>query len=132
MKDTAKQAASQVQAAPALPSLKQVIALSITKATSDLQRIVEMRSTDEHWDDDDVHVDFAVELALTHIERMKTMAFEGEGDFSYEWFKVAGALNLGLQTFSRKDCAYFRMLKGACGMFNHLAGLVEFTEKVAA
>lgn len=115
----------------ALPTFHHVIALAITKADSDLRKIAGMRVSDEHWDDADVYVDFAIELALTHIECMKTMTFEEDGEFSYEWFKVAGAVNLGRAVFSRKDCAYFRMLEGACEMFDQLAELVEFSEKVA-
>ncbi len=127
MKDTAKNPASQ--APSAMPGFQQVIALALTKADADLQRIIETRSVDEHWDDADTNVDFSIELALTHIDRMKTMTFDTADGFCYEWFKAGGAVHLALHAFSRPNCAYFRMLEGLSGMFAQIAGFVEFSEK---
>lgn len=129
MKAADKQLSAQEQGADTPPSFNQVVALAINHAEYKLQRLIEQRSTDEHWDEKDVFVDFGVELALTHIARMKAMVFKEYSDFSYEWFKVAGAVNMGKEVFTRKDCAYFRMLNGACEMFDQHAGLVEFSEK---
>lgn len=124
-------AAAQVKPAAMLPHVDQVVFLAICKAERSLQCLVDQRIADEHWDEVDVYVHFGVELALSHLSRMKSMVFGADCAFDQEWFKAAGALNLGKAVFSRKDCAYFRMLEGACEMFDQLAGLVEFSEKAA-
>lgn len=130
MKDTAKQQVAQAPAA--IPSFQQVVSLALSKAEHDLRSLVDIRCNDELWDEKlDVHVDFSVVLALSHLERLKGVVFKSSDDFTYEWFKIAGALNLGAQTFSRRDCAYYRMLSRSCRMFDEAAGLAEFAEMVA-
>lgn len=119
-------------AAQLLPSFPQVVALAIEKAEISLRRLIEIRCGDEKWADEDADVDFAVELAAAHIERMKGMGLQNYDDFSQEWFKVAGAVQLGRKAFSRGDCWYFRALVGTCGMFEQIAELVEFAEGAAA
>lgn len=109
-----------------LPTFQQVVALALGKAESNLRQLIEVRCNDEHWAEADTDVDFAVELALTHLERMKGMSFEGYTGFDYEWFKVASALNMSQRLFSRQDCWYRRHLVSTCEMFNQMAELIEF------
>lgn len=111
----------------ALPSFQQMMALALEKTESDLRGLIRIRCNDEHWDEDaDVHVDFAVELALSHVERMKTMGFEESLGFCAEWFKVVGAVNLAHKSFSRNDCLYSRSLKSACCMLDQVMELVDY------
>ena len=123
MKDTTRPKAT---ATAALPTFQQVVALALGKAVSDLRRLIEIRCSDEQWDDADVDVDFAVELALTHIERMKELRFDAYDDFNHQWFKAAAAVNMGKKLFSRQDCWYSQSLAGTCSMFDQMAGLIEF------
>lgn len=126
MKDTTRPKAEASKAA--LPTFQQVIALALAKAEQNLRRLIEIRCNDERWADADVDVDFAVELALTHLERMKAMSFENYNGLDYEWFKVAAALKLGKKQFSRPDCNYSRTLESTCNMFDQMAELFEFVE----
>lgn len=111
---------------PALPSFQQFVTLAIAKAERDLECICRIRCSDEHWCDDDVDVDTAVDLALDQIRRMKVMQFADCDAFTGEWFKVAAVLNLGVKSFSRKDCSYMRFLDGSCDMFSQAAEMAEF------
>ncbi len=110
----------------ALPSFHQFVTLVIAKAERDLECICRIRSADEHWSEDDSDVDNAVDFALDQIRRMKSMQFVDCEAFIGEWFKVAAVLNLGVKSFSRKDCAYMRFLDGSCHMFSQAAEMAEF------
>ena len=103
-----------------------MIVFALEKADKDLRRLIEIRCGDEQWDDVDVHIDFAVELALTHCERMKSMSFNEFSDFAYEWHKLAAVVRLGKSLFSRSDCWYSSALESVCSMFEQMVSLVEF------
>lgn len=124
MKDTTRPKAAASMAG--LPSFHQFVSLAIAKAERDLECICRIRSSDEHWSEDDSDVDNAVDFALDQIRRMKSMQFADCDAFTGEWFKVAAVLNLGVKSFSRKDCAYMRFLDGSCHMFSQAAEMVEF------
>lgn len=109
----------------ALPSFQQFVALALEKAESDLECICRIRCADEHWEDKDVDVDNAVDLALDQVRRMKSITFN-HLSFDGEWYKVAAVLNLGAKAFSRKDCAYMRCLDSACHMFSQAGEMAEF------
>ncbi len=115
--------------AQALPIFSQAVALALAKAQADLECMIKIRCADEHWDDCDNDIDFAVELTASHIARMKTMDFADSSAFEAEWFKAAGALNLGRKTFSRSSCAFGMMLAHMCALFEQMAAMVEFVER---
>ena len=112
----------------ALPTFQQAVAMALAKAEWDLKYIINTRRNDEQWDDNDVDVDYAVELALCHVQSMKAVAFADFDHFSTDWYKAAAAINLGIKIFSRNDCAYIRCLKCAGNMFQQTADMVEFVE----
>lgn len=123
MKDTTRTKA--LATAPQMPTFQQMVVLALAKADKDLRTLIEIRCGDEHWAEEDVDVDLAVELALTHLERMKSMSFTEYTGFDIEWFKVGAALNLGKKLFSRQDCWYRHALDRTCAMFDHIASMVE-------
>lgn len=87
---------------------------------------MQIRCEDEQWSDDDVHVDFAVELALMHIRRLKTEAISDSSRFLSEWFRAGAAIELGREVFSRDACHYRWSLETTCAMFTQVADLIEF------
>ena len=121
----------QSATAPGQPTFQQMAALAITKAESDLKTICKIRCADERWNDDDVDVDNAVELALCQIQRMKEVEFADFGQFATNWYMAGAAINLGVKAFSRDDCAYKRFLTGASEMFGQMAEMVEFVDRKA-
>ncbi|MBB1651687.1 hypothetical protein A9976_19835 [Delftia sp. UME58] len=125
MNATAKPRARKAPAA-ARPTFEQISALALDKAEEDIKRLVSIRCADEHWLDADHDVDYAVELALSHIRAMRTTAFKDGAEFSLSWLKAGAAINLASRAFSRTGCAYERCLKDAGRMFAQLAELVEF------
>lgn len=112
----------------ALPTFQQAVAMALAKAEKDLKNIINIRCADEHWRDEDVDVDCAVELALSHVQHMKAANFADFDHFSTDWYKAAAAVNLGLKVFSRNECSYMRSLADAGAMFRQTADMVEFLE----
>ena len=109
-----------------LPSIKQAIALALAMAEARLRCLISVRCNDEHWSEADLDVDNATEIALVQILRMKELGLEHSHEFDAQWFMAAAALNLAEKAFSRKDCAYARVLAGAVDVFRVLAEAVEF------
>lgn len=112
----------------AAPNVGQMVALAMEKAEHDLKGLLEARAQDDRWSDEDVDVDFSVELAYSHVLRMKEMEFKSKDDFCLEWYKVGAAVNQGRKLFTRKDCFYFRSLDRTASMFENVAELVQFVE----
>ena len=110
----------------ALPTFGQMVALALVKAEQELQSLCRVRCNDEHWDEADVDVDYSIELAAAHIDRMKTMEFVNCHDFDAEWFKAGGALNMACKCFLRTDCVYARHLAHTAAMFEHMSSMIEF------
>lgn len=125
MNATAKPRARKAPAA-ARPTFEQMMALALAKAEDDLCRLVRTRCADEHWKDADSDVDYAVELALSHIRAMKERNFEDAAEFCLTWGHAGAAINLAAKAFSRTDCAYNRFLRDAARMFEQVGELVEF------
>ena len=114
--------------ANALPSLQQVIRLVIVKAEHDLQHLMEIRCQDEDWEDNDVDVDNASELALWKIQSMKTIRFDSWDDFCESWCKVSAVINLAKKGLTRQDCWYARSLERICRFFEQADNIVEFAD----
>ena len=76
--------------------------------------------------DVDVNVDLAMELALSHVRRMKGVTFDGYSAFQEQWFLASAAVSLGRQTFSRPASFYGRMLAGVEAMFEQAVEFVEY------
>ncbi|MDR3018642.1 MAG: hypothetical protein LBV56_24690 [Delftia acidovorans] len=113
--------------ATARPTFEQMMALALAKAEDDLGRLVSTRCADEHWKDADSDVDYAVELALSHIRAMKDRNFEDAAEFCFIWGYAGAAINLAAKAFSRTDCAYSRFLRDTVHMFAQVGELVEFS-----
>lgn len=116
------------KAPAARPTFEQISALALDKAEEDIKRLVSIRCADEHWLDADTDVDYAVELALSHIRAMRAITFKDGAEFGLSWLKAGAAINLASRAFSRTGCAYERFLKDAAHMFTQLAELVEFAD----
>lgn len=102
-------------------------ALALEVAEHELKGLETTRANDEHWDDADIFTDMSVELALNHVQRMKTQGFGPVDDFCWELSKAGAPLSLAVDSFSRKDCMYMRRLHAAVHMFEKLTELVRFT-----
>lgn len=111
-----------------LPSAQQTIAMALEMVESQLRGLIAIRCADEHWDDADLDVDNATELALAHILGMKEKGYERHNDFDTPWFTAASVVNLAAKAFSRKGCHYSRALASAVEMFQVLARAVEFAD----
>lgn len=103
-----------------------MIALSLEMAEYQLSGLIEIRNTDDQWDDKDVHVDNATEVALRQIISMKKMQIANYKDFAAEWFYAAAPVNLAAKTFSRTNCLYERFLGSVVVMFDEMCSAVEF------
>ncbi len=112
----------------ALPTLKQAMLLAVAYAQHSLEHLVRVRLEDEDWDDDDADVDYAVELALDCIKRLREALPEDKSVFDRQWYQAAAAINLCARTFSRTDCYYSRSLAGVKQQFDVLVSAVEFVE----
>lgn len=104
--------------------------LSIARAEDELRRLVATRCDDAEWSDVDVNVDLAMELALSHVRRMKGVTFDGHSEFQEQWFLAAAAVSLGRQTFSRPASFYGRMLAGVEAMFEQAVEFVEYAAQL--
>lgn len=125
MNTTAKTRARKAPAV-ARPTFEQMTALALDRAEERLTWLISIRCEDEAWNDDDVNVDFAVELALMQIRRMKTEVVSDSSGFLTQWFRAGAAIELGCKAFSRDACHYRWSLESTCAMFTQVAGLVEF------
>lgn len=129
----AAQAAAQAELCPKLapigmPSMKQTMLASLAFVQASLERLVHIRCSDEDWDDSDVDVDYAVDLALRHIESLRRELPDDRDVFDRQWFMAAAAINLSVRAFSRADCHYYRALTGVQQKFEVLVAAVEFAE----
>lgn len=111
-----------------LPTFHQFVSLAVAKAEKDLECICRVRTSDQDWSDGDDDVDWAVELALDQVRRIKGVQFASYSAFAREWCKVRAVLYLGTKAHSRTDSAYVRFLNGACGMFEHAADMAFFLQ----
>lgn len=128
MNATAKRRAraNPASAAQNNEALQQMVRLSIARAEDELRRLVATRCDDPEWSDVDVNVDLAMELALSHVRRMKGSTFDGYSAFQEQWFLAAAAVSLGRQTFSRPTSFYGRLLQGVEAMFEQAVEFVEY------
>lgn len=123
---------SQKKAAPAaLPTWQQTMELALASAQLSMEELVRIRVGDEDWIEDDVDVDFAVNLALGHIKRLRADPPTGPGRFDREWFQAAAVINLSVATFSRQNCCFFRHLEYVKKQFEVLAEAVDFVAREA-
>lgn len=115
-------------AASTLPSFRQFITLALAKAEHELKVLIDIRCRDDDWSDDDVSVDNVTELALSQIQAMKGMDFNGSDDFYQHWFRVGAAMELAQKAFSRQGCVYANLLRSICSMFEQAFAFAEFVE----
>lgn len=118
--------AAAKSASAALPTVAQTITLIIEQMESRLERQIETRLADEHWNDGDVYCDLACELALERVRQMKTGQCDDYNQFSGPWARASSALELSKVAFSRKECAYYRGVEAICGLFDQGAAIVEY------
>lgn len=114
--------------AVALPSVKQTMLTALEFVQSSLEDLVRIRCADENWDEEDVDIDCAVDLALAHIKALRVQLPDDRNEFDRQWFMAAAAINLSVRAFSRTDCHYYRTLTGVRQKFDVLVATVEFVE----
>ena len=112
--------------ADALPTLRQTMLMALALVQESLEELLRIRCNDEAWDDDDVDVDYAVDLATEHIKSLRANLPDDRSKFDNRWFLAASAINLCVRSFSRKDCHYYRTLVGVKQQFEVLVEVVEF------
>ena len=115
--------------ATALPSVKQTMLMALAFVQHSLEHLVRERCADKHWDDKDVDVDMAVDLALEQIKRLREELPDDRDIFERKWYTAAAAINLGVRVFSRPDSAYFRWLDAVKQQFEVLVSAVEFVHE---
>nr|WP_312379570.1 hypothetical protein [Delftia acidovorans] len=96
-----------------------------------LEHLMRVRYDDKDWDDKDVDVDFAVDLALSHIRLLRAELPLDRSTFENKWFMAGAAVNLGAQSFSRPSSLYYRWLTAAQRQFEVLVDLVAFVDEEA-
>lgn len=122
---------SAMTQAPSLPSADQAMLTAIAHVQHSLEHLVRVRCDDKEWDDKDVDVDFAVDLALTHIRRMREELPLDRSTFENRWHMAGAAINLGARSFSRPDSMYCHWLRSAQRQFEVLVEMVEFVDEEA-
>lgn len=115
----------------ALPTWQQTMELALASVQRSMEQLVRMRLDDEDWSDDDVDVDFAVNMALSHIKRLRADPPTVPGSFDREWFQAAAVINLSVATFSRQDCSFANCLGYVKKQFEVLAEAVDFVVREA-
>lgn len=126
--------AGQHSAALAVPptAQAQLIALLLEKAEHDLRGIIRTRCEDDDWDEGDIDVDNATELALAQILRMRASPPLNRDAFLEDWYLIGSTINLAAKAFSRTDCLYQRHLDDARKFFELMPEVVEFAEPEGA
>ncbi|MBL8356161.1 MAG: hypothetical protein JNM01_15190 [Delftia acidovorans] len=124
-------AAEPCQKQPDLPSADQAMLTAIAHIQHTLEHLVQVRYDDKEWDDKDVDVDFAVDLALSHIRLLRAELPLDRSTFENKWFMAGAAVNLGAQAFSRPSSLYYRWLTAAQRQFEVLVDLVAFVDEEA-
>lgn len=119
---------SKQAASLALPTWQQSMALALAYAQNSLEHLVQLRCDDEDWNEDDVDVDLAIDLALLKIKEIRANPPAGIEDFEHGWYMAGAAVNLGMHAFSRHDSAYFRWLESVQRQFHVLVAMVEFAQ----
>lgn len=115
-------------AAQAMPTLQQIMGAALAQVESSLEHLMRAGADDEGWDDKDVNVDFAVDLALANVRLLRAELPMDRGSFQKKWFMAGAAVNLSAQTFSRPGARYYRWLTATQRQFEVLAELVEFVD----
>lgn len=132
-KKNAAQVAAQAEPCPklapvAMPTMKQMMLASLVWVQASLEGLVHIRCNDDEWDDNDVDVEYAVDLALEHIKSLRQDLPDDRDLFDRRWFMAAAAINLSVRAFSRTGCHYYRALTGVQKKFDVLVSAVEFVE----
>lgn len=115
----------------ALPTMRQMMLLALEIVGNSLEAVALASRVDEAWNEDDVDVDYAVDLALTYVKSLRANLPEDINEFGRQWYMAASAINLSVRAFSRTDCYYYRSLVDAKKNFEVLVSVVEFAEKRA-
>ncbi|EZP50529.1 hypothetical protein [Delftia sp. RIT313] len=109
-----------------MPTLQQTMLLVTSYVEWSLEEVIKERCKDVGWDDKDVDVDFAVDLALTHVRLLRAEIPLDRSTFESKWFMAGAAVNLAAKTFSRPDSLYYRRLIAARRQFEVLFELLDF------
>ncbi|QNN55972.1 hypothetical protein H9K76_15415 [Diaphorobacter ruginosibacter] len=121
--------AEPCQKQPDLPSADQAMLTAVAHVQHTLEHLIRARLDDKEWDDKDVDVDFTVDLALAHIRLLRADLPLDRSTFENRWFMAGAAVNLGAQTFSRRDSLYYRRLTTTQRQFEVLVQMVEFVDE---
>lgn len=131
--NNAAQVAAQAEPCPrlasvAMPTVKQMMLVSLAYVQHSLEGLVHIRCNDDEWDDNDVDIDCAVDIALDDIKLLRQDLPEDRHQFDRRWFMAAAAINLSVEAFRRTDCHYYRALTGVQKVLDVLVTAVEFSE----
>lgn len=120
--------ATKASTAEILPTAAQLIHLAIQMAENNITRLIDIRNNDDEWDDADVDVDMATELALEKVLSLKGKKFTEINDFLSKWYMAQSAMNLAKKAFSRENCWYSRILANSTELFDQMAHAIEFAD----
>lgn len=112
----------------AMPTLQQAMVAALGHVQATLERLMRACHEDDEWDDKDDNVDFAMELALAHIRRMRAELPLDRSTFESSWRMAGAVISLGVRSFSRPDSMYCHWLRSAYRQFEVLVEMVEFVE----
>lgn len=113
----------------ALPTWQQTMVTALTFVQYSLEGLARTRCNDKGWDDKDVDIDMAVDLALSQIKGLRANLPPNRDAFEIGWYMAAAVINLSVRAFSRPDCGYFRALESLQKYFEVLAATVEFVDE---
>jgi hypothetical protein len=102
---------------------------SLGLVQSTLQQLIDLIADDPDWDDSEVDVDCAVEVALEHVKRMGAQRHMDRYAFEVEWIKAAAVLRLAHSAFGRPQSRFGLRLKDAIQQLEMLPELVEFVDQ---
>lgn len=113
----------------ALPSWQQTMVTALAFVQYSLEGLARTRCDDKDWDENDVDIDMAVDLALLQIKGLRANPPAERMAFEAGWYMAAAAINLSVRAFSRPDSCYFRSLESLQKYFEVLAAAVEFVDE---
>lgn len=119
---------AQAAPPPSLPTWQQVAHASLGLVHHTLGQLTQLCAEDPDWDDGEVDVDSAVELALDQVRRMKLQQPADRLAFELEWLKAAAALRLAQGAFGRPDSRFGLRLRDAVRQLEMLPELIEFVD----
>ncbi|MFJ1020967.1 hypothetical protein WLX09_15765 [Bordetella bronchiseptica] len=109
---------------------RQAARLAMVVVSNNLERLVEIRCDDEEWDEKDVCVDMAVDLALKMTRQLCAAQPATFDQMAFDWAQIYSIIDLANRAFSRPETAYGRFLSYLASAFDVLGEMVELADVV--